>query len=29
MYNYQIEQKKQRIVFRGNYEEVTSYLKES
>jgi tRNA 2-selenouridine synthase len=29
MYNYQIEQKKQRIIFRGNYEEVTSYLKES
>ena len=29
MYNYQIEQKKQRIIFRGNYEEITSYLKES
>ena len=29
MYNYQIEQKKQRIVFRGNYDEVTNYLKES
>ncbi len=28
MYNYQIDQKKQRIVFRGNYKEVTSYLKE-
>ena len=29
MYNYQIEQKKQRIVFKGDYKEVTSYLKES
>ena len=29
MYNYQIEQKKQRIVFQGDYKEVTRYLKES
>ena len=29
MYNYQIEQKKERILFKGNYEEVISYFKES